>query len=401
FIPAVMVSTVDQLLSADFHTGLWNHKDYALLGSSVIFDEIHAYDSYTIALITSTIKKIKRYGGKVMLMSATMPNFLKVHFLKILELKEPIIAYELLYRANNEWIYLDMSLEDIRENVMKELSTGKKVAIIVNDIETAKSEYIYYSNKDIETLCLHSEFTMLDRQRKENELTSKEGNPYQLVISTQVIEVSLDVSFDVMFSECAPIDSLVQRAGRCNRYGLINDSKFYAFNPSEISIKWVYGKQKDIIIKTIEVLKKNKGKLTERQIMSMVEEVYEGFNLYDDDYKLGLDIVREIDQKKDFFDVNIFNEDEKLVTRKIEVMKVPIIPADNYKDIVEEHFENGEYKMISLYEVPISISKFKKYVRKLEIGNRYNLPFFSVDYNSDYGINYNVESDSNGTIYMF
>lgn len=401
FIPAVMVSTVDQLLSADFHTGLWNHKDYALLGSSVIFDEIHAYDSYTIALITSTIKKVKRCGGRVMLMSATMPDFLKEHFTKLLELKSPIIADELLDRANNEWIYLDMSLEDIKENVLKELSNGKKVAIIVNDIETAKSEYIYYSNKNIKTLCLHSEFTMLDRQRKESELTSKDDHPYQLVISTQVIEVSLDVSFDVMFSECAPIDSLIQRAGRCNRHGMATDSKFYVFNPSDISVKWVYGKQKDIIAKTIEVLKKNKGRLTERQIMSMVEEVYEGFNLYDDDYKLGLDIVREIEQKKEFFDVNIFDEDEKLVTRKIDVMKVPIIPADNYKDIVEEYFEKGEYKMIALYEVPISISKFKKYVRKLEIGNRYSLPFFAVDYNSDYGIKYNIESDSSGAIYMY
>lgn len=45
-----MVSTVDQLLSTEFHTGLWNQKEYALVGSSVIFDEIHAYDSYTIGL---------------------------------------------------------------------------------------------------------------------------------------------------------------------------------------------------------------------------------------------------------------------------------------------------------------------------------------------------------------
>jgi len=50
--------------------------------------------------------------------------------------------------------------------------------------------------------------------------------------------------------------------------------------------------------------------------MAMVEEVYEGFNLYDEDYKLGIDIVRDIEQRYNFFDVNIFQEDENLSTRK-------------------------------------------------------------------------------------
>jgi len=205
-------------------------------------------------------------------------------------------------------------------------------------------------------------------------VTSKEGNPYRLVISTQVIEVSLDVSFDVMFSECAPIDSLVQRAGRCNRHGLINFGRFYVFNPSDTAVKYVYRKQKDILDKTVEVIRKNSGRLTEKQIMAMVEEVYEGFNLYDEDYKLGIDIVRDIEQRYNFFDVNIFQEDENLSTRKFDVVKVPVIPADEYMEIVEKLFESKDYKMISLYEIPVSISKFKKYIRRLEISNKYNLP---------------------------
>ncbi|MFZ5989081.1 MAG: CRISPR-associated helicase Cas3' [Bacillota bacterium] len=401
FIPAVMVSTVDQLLSTGFHTGLWSQKEYALVGSSVIFDEIHAYDSYTIGLITQTIKKIKRYGGKVMLMSATMPKFLKNHFLSLLGLKAAVVAEELMERASNKWIYLDLDLEDVREEVLREISKGKKVAVIVNDIETAKREYKYYSKIDIKTLCLHSEFTMLDRHQKESELTFREGHPYQLVVSTQVIEVSLDVSFDAMFSECAPIDSLVQRAGRCNRYGVVSNTRFYVFNPSETTVKWVYGKQANIIEKTREVLKNRAGRLTERHIMAMVEEVYNDFDLYNEDYKLGLDIVREIDRKYDLFDVNIFEEDEKLVTRKFDIIKVPVIPADKYKDIVEEYFANKNYKMISLYEVPVSIGRFKKYIKQLEIKSKYNLPFYSIDYNSDFGIDYMEGEDAKDSFYSF
>jgi len=126
---------------------------------------------------------------------------------------------------------------------------------------------------------------------------------------------------------------------------------------------------------------------------------YEGFNLYDEDYKLGIDIVRDIEQRYNFFDVNIFQEDENLSTRKFDVVKVPVIPADEYMEIVEKLFESKDYKMISLYEIPVSISKFKKYIRRLEISNKYNLPIFKIKYSSEYGIDY--EEDDSNTCYLY
>lgn len=393
FLPPVMISTVDQLLSTGFNTGLWTQKEYALLGSSVVFDEIHAYDNYTIGLITYTIKKILDYGGKVLLMSATMPNFLKEHFLNTLQLEDAVIAEEFMDRVSNEWIYIDKELSDVHEDILFEISNGKKTALIVNDIETAKKEYKFFSQQGIKTLCLHSEFTLEDRNTKEEKLTNKDGHDYQLVISTQVIEVSLDISFDVMFSECAPIDSLVQRAGRCNRHGLIECGKFYVFNPSETSLKWVYKKQADIIEKTRDIIKANTGKLSEKDIVSLVEDVYMGFELYNEDYYLAAKIYDEIAQKHEFFDLNILEEDEKLLTRKSDIIKIPIIPADQYKEKVEEHFIKKDYKLIPLYEIPVSISKFKKFIIRKEISNKFRLPFFSVDYNSDYGIDYEKQEE--------
>ena len=80
-----MVSTVDQLLTTGFNTGfgLKRNMPFWEVGS---FDEIHAYDSYTTGLITSTVRKILDFGGRVLLMSATMPEFLKT-FLNLLGLK--------------------------------------------------------------------------------------------------------------------------------------------------------------------------------------------------------------------------------------------------------------------------------------------------------------------------
>ena len=375
FIPSVMVATVDQILTTCFHIGLWNQKEYALLGSAVIFDEIHAYDSYTIGLITSIIKMIKKFGGRVLLMSATMPEFLKKHFQSILNLKEIYTDEELIDRARNEWLYLDKHVEEIRELVITEINSGKKVALIVNNIESAKKEFRFYIDKNIKVLCLHSEFTILDRQYKEKQLINND-NQYQLVIATQVIEVSLDISFDVVFSECAPIDSLVQRAGRCNRYGELEFGRFYVFKSSPVT-DLVYKNQKDIVQKTLNAIKINQGKLTYRKIMNIVEEVYKNFTLYNEDYKLAIDIIKEIDNKYDFFDTDIFGGNIEFITRKTDIFKVPIIP-DMYKHTVENLYECKEFKKIPLYEVPVSINKFKKYIKNNKIKNKYNLPIYKL-----------------------
>ncbi len=201
FIPPVMVSTVDQLLTSRFNLGYWVLKEYALVGSSVIFDEIQAYDTFTLGLITETIKRIKRLEGQVIIMSATMPKFLLNHFSEILNIDSPIVATELMERRHNNWRYIDKQLEDIIDEIEDYLDMGKKVAVVVNNIERAKCLYDKLSPK-YNTLCLHSEFAMKDRIGKEKAL--EDENDYELVISTQVIEVSLDISFNIIFSECAP-----------------------------------------------------------------------------------------------------------------------------------------------------------------------------------------------------
>lgn len=398
FMPAVMVSTVDQILTCGFNTGLWSLKEYALLGSAVIFDEIQAYEHYTLGLITAAIKKIKSLGSKVMVMSATMPRFLREHFLNLLELSEALVAKKRMDIRRNRWVYLDKTVEEIRERVVKEVKKGKKVAVIVNDIKTAKTEYKAYADllkenglakKDgsrFEILCLHSEFAMIDRQEKERNLTDKKGNPYNLVIATQVIEVSLDISFEIMFSECAPIDSLVQRAGRCNRYGELNDSCFYIFNASETSLRYVYKNQDEVMGRTAQVIKGREGILSETEISLMIEEVYNDANLYDEDFCEGEELYSKIEKKYGIRDVLIAEEDEELITRDNSVMKVPVIPADQYMEQVINLFEEKKYSMISLYEIPVKINDFKKLYRRKYYENNYRLPIFAVNYSKEIGL---------------
>lgn len=383
FIPPVMVSTIDQILTSGFNTGYWCLKEYALVGSSIIIDEVHAYDTFTLALITETIKKVKKLQGHVMIMSATMPDFLLQHFTNLLGISEPIVAEELMDRKQSKWRFVDKKLDEIKSEIRSYINKGKKVAVIVNDVETAKRLFKEFSS-DYKALCLHSEFIMKDRIEKEGKL--EENNDYDIVISTQVMEVSLDISFNIMFSECAPIDSLVQRAGRCNRKGEYTDSEFIVFDYSDVSEKYVYRGRSDILIKTKEVIKKNQGYLSEREISQMVNEVYEGFNMYDENYNKGQQLYKEIIEEEIIFDLDY--DEKRLQTRLIDNMKISIIPYV-YKDIVEMLFEKGEYAKIALYEVPVSIGKFNKYIRKNYCENIYKLPVYTIDYNSDTGIVYN------------
>lgn len=379
FIPNIMVSTVDQILSSGFNMGYWCFKEYGLVGSHVIFDEIQAYDTYTIALVTRTIEKIKLLGGKVMIMSATMPRFLKQHFIDLLEIKEPIIAEELMQRKSNVWTYIDKNVDELEELIKAELNEGKKVALIVNDVQTAKNQYRKWKDK-YKTMCLHSQFAMKDRIEKENVLLD-DMNDIQLVIGTQVMEVSLDVSFETMFSECASLDSIIQRAGRCNRHGEYKDSHFVVFNSSEVS-DIIY--DSSILLKTKNVIKKNQKRLTEKEIGDMLEEVYENFNLYDEKYNEGLNLYERI--AKDYFIFKIPLDEDKLQTRLFDSAKTSIIPVCFIEE-VEELYYSKSFAKIKLYEVPVSINRYWK-MKNLMIKNNMELPICFIDYSEEEGLNF-------------
>jgi len=378
-IPPLMVATVDQVLNTGFNTGTWTLKEMALAGSSVIIDEIQAYDTFTLGLISETVKKILRLGGRVMIMSATMPKVLREHFAYLLpDVREPIIAEENMQSTRNEWHYMDCELDELDDFVKEKLDWGLRVAIIVNDIESAKRTYYKWKNQ-YDAMCFHAEFTMEDRLEKEKRIEE-----VRLLVATQIVEVSLDVDFDIMLSECAPFDSLVQRAGRCNRYGGKENSQFIIFRASEVSKKYVYKKSLTILEKTEQVLKRYaNGLLSEQEIADLLEQVYDGLDIQDEKYHKASCIYSEVAQSEIFYDLP-FTEEK---TRDFDYLKVSIIPIDFWEK-VETYIKEGRYALIALYEVPIGAKKYFA----LRSNNRYqenthNLSVFHVSYSSDTGIN--------------
>ena len=373
FMAPVMVATVDQLLTANFNMGDWFFKELATLGASVIFDEIHAYAPFTLALITESIQRIRTMGGRVMVMSATMPRKLREHFQALLGVEMPVVAEELMEKRKCSWEYRDAPLESFDEEILKALKQGCKVAVVVNTVDVAQKTFLRWKaileekQPDKKILCYHSRFIMRDRDEKEKLLLEKdkEGRPsfVDLVIATQAIEVSLDISFDLMLSECAPLDSLIQRAGRCNRFGKSVGARFVVFPISDVAREYVYKNAEEPLIRTLEVLQRWEGSPSERDLSVMLEEVYQNLEIEDEKYAEGKRLARCIVANPD---VSVLDEmifQEEALTRKIEFLKVQVIPYCFYEEVRElwSSRNRADFLKIAQFEVPIGLHQAKKF----------------------------------------
>lgn len=373
FMAPVMVATVDQLLTANFNMGDWFFKELATLGASVVFDEIHAYAPFTLALITESIKRIRIMGGRVMVMSATMPRRLRKHFQTLLGVERPVVAEELMEKRKCSWEYRDTPLESFDEEILKALEQRRKVAVVVNTVDVAQKTFLRWKAileerlPDKKILCYHSRFIMRDRDEKEKLLLEKdkEGRPsfVDLVVATQAIEVSLDISFDLMLSECAPLDSLIQRAGRCNRFGKSKGARFVVFPISDTAKRYVYKNAGDALEHTLDVLQRWEGSPSERDLSVMLEEVYQNLEIEDENYAEGKRLARCIVANPD---VSVLDEmifQEEALTRKIEFLKVQVIPYCFYEEVRElwSSRNRADFLKIAQFEVPIGLHQAKKF----------------------------------------
>ncbi len=398
FMAPVMVATVDQLLTANFNMGDWFFKELATLGASVIFDEIHAYAPFTLALITESIKRIKTMGGRVMVMSATMPRKLREHFQTLLGVEMPVVAEELMEKRKCSWEYRDVQLETFDEEILKALEQGRKVAVVMNTVDSAQEVFLRWKPILKEklpcktALCYHSRFIMRDRDEKEKLLLEKdkEGRPafVDLVIATQAIEVSLDISFDLMLSECAPLDSLIQRAGRCNRFGKSVEARFVVFPISDVAREYVYKNAEEPLIRTLDVLKLWEGSPSERDLSAMLEEVYLSLKIEDENYEEGKRVARSITANPD---VSILDEvifQEEVLTRKIEFLKVQVIPYCFYEEVRElwSSRNRADFLKIAQFEVPIGFYQAKKFTPSDVSMGMEHLNIREVEYDEEIGV---------------
>lgn len=248
------VGTIDQIELAALNARHTVLRLAGLAGKVVIIDEVHAYDVYMTTIVERLLKWLKALGSSVILLSATLPvsrrNRLAQAFgLSITEhagkAYPSLIAGSAedngkmrLYAATPEaWQPLrqitvgglhfgDEDADAKAQWLLDQIRDGGCACWITNTVDRAQKLFesvTRIASSHAELSLLHAQFPLDERLAREEALTGKYGRNGKrpergIVIGTQVLEQSLDLDFDVMASDLAPIDLLLQRAGRMHRH---------------------------------------------------------------------------------------------------------------------------------------------------------------------------------------
>ena len=248
------IGTIDQALLAVLHS---KHQSLRLLGlfnKVLIVDEVHACDAYMQGVLEVLLEFHARTGGPVILLSATLPSRMKQALLNAYakgrnQAHAPELhstAYPLATRwhdgqidlredelesrasvSRTVQVHYEADSEKVFAHIISALQQGLCVGWIRNTVADAMTAYEHLSQIIApENITLfHARFALCDRLDKEEQVLDLFGEDSQwqerhgrLMIATQVAEQSLDVDFDVLITDLAPIDRVLQRAGRLQRH---------------------------------------------------------------------------------------------------------------------------------------------------------------------------------------
>ncbi|MGL6160880.1 CRISPR-associated helicase Cas3' [Microbulbifer sp.] len=239
------VGTVDQALFAALNVKHHFVRLWGLGNRVVVLDEVHAYDTYTSGLIATLLRWLKAMGSSVVLMSATLPAKRRADLLRAwgVDANEiPELPYPRLLLADNRGLrgttcdarlLPPINLQAVREDLdslsacaIECLQLGGCGALIVNTVDRAQEIYLKLKDQlggGVKLMLFHARFPADQRGELEREVLACFGadgeRPQRaLLIATQVAEQSLDIDFDFMLTDLAPMDLILQRAGRLHRH---------------------------------------------------------------------------------------------------------------------------------------------------------------------------------------
>jgi CRISPR-associated endonuclease/helicase Cas3 len=360
FVKPVTVATLDQYLLAGLHGRHWENKMFMVRNASLIIDEIHTYDAYTLGLTIGTLKVYP--PSSVAFASATFPKPLNDLLRKHLGNKVDILAETSLWmRKRHKLNLIDGSITYARDEIIDAAISGKNVLVVLNTVSDAQDFYksLDYGRK----MLLHSRFIRRDRDEKERYLENfKNGKMMNeegfILVATQVVEVSLDISFDCLYTEISPIDALVQRMGRVNRNGEKGIAPVYIFTGYNEKSELVYGK--DILEKSIDILRKIPETPDENDLIDAGDRLYD-FVFNTEDFQVNFrDGLRKVDEFKRILGlrtISLHDEEmrKRFFTRLSNVVREEVIPW-TYREEAKRLLESKKKWKIKELMVPVPIN---------------------------------------------
>lgn len=337
------VGTVDQALYAVLNVKHHFVRLWGLSNRVVVLDEVHAYDTYTSGLIDTLLRWLKALNCSVVLMSATLP---RAHSRELLEAwgagePPPELPYPRLVLVDAVGVCgqqvgaralapimlcgLDSGLEVLAASALDQLAEGGCGAVIVNTVSRAQALYVLLRDQlaareggDFDLLLFHARFPADDRQALEQRVMAwfgaEVGRPARaLLIATQVAEQSLDIDFDFMISDLAPVDLLLQRAGRLHRHAHRNDSRPAAHREARL---WVAGLLPEALpnlkgtgwgfVYEPYILGRTWALLTRETVLQLPQDIDRLVQaVYDKDHELPGDLDEQV---REFIEVQAYGE---------------------------------------------------------------------------------------------
>lgn len=342
----VTITTIHQITKAVMNAK-FNEMLLAMFKDAlIIVDEVHCYDTKNLAMLLQTLKYLKEeYGARLCVMSASIPKVLKGHIKNELGIEREVTMtnVELEKIKRHTVTYTGKKIETAIKEIQNRIKNGEKVIVCVNTV--AQAQNIYAILKETEGLAdkdiglLHSKYTVRDRAKAEEGLASK-----RLLIGTQTIEVSLDIDYDVMYTEISPIDSQIQRWGRVNRKRVERlqgrkEIKVYEGN------SFIYAD--DIIDRTREVLR-SIGEVDEGKVQEYIDTVY-----IDDleEYEKYTDKMRDI-----IADCKVAEWDKAEYQDFLGIAVIPGCLKEEYKSLIDKK----EYVEANKLFLQVTVKQYNK-----------------------------------------
>jgi CRISPR-associated endonuclease/helicase Cas3 len=380
------VLTPFQILKAFFGSRGFEMQLSEMTNGLFILDEIHAYDAHTTSLILEILKILKNnYNAKIFIMSATLPSFIKNIFKENLGISTEIRMEkdELQEFTRHEVGVVPGEIIDNFDLIREDLENGKRVLVVCNTVLRAQEVFEELSDEVKNSALLHSRFMLRDREKIEKSL----GN-LDLLVGTQAIEVSLDIDYDVLYTEPAPIDALIQRFGRVNRKRRKKLAPVNVFSEGSKSDKYIY--DSEIVRKTVQSLE-NVGILDEELIQNLVDDIYGAGYVGKD--KQEFEMVQKHFESFNKQIVPFINDKDSEIQFYSLFNSYEIVPL-NYKLNYLEELEKKRYFEAMGYMLSISVGQFKKLEKEDNVDFDKDTYFVNTIYDEKLGLRLDQEESS-------
>lgn len=408
FCLPVTVCTPDQIFDFVLKYPGYEYKLAISSYSKFIIDEIQMYSPDILAAIIYAIKMIHIMRGKVAVLTATLPPFVKEELIKIFgdDVQLADFSSEGILRHNVKVFDDTLETDDVVEIVNGTNSdTVKKYLVVCNTVKTANRIYreLSESNIDAEINLFHANFIKKDRMKKEKEIMKaskkklNEMTKPEIWISTSVVEASLDIDFDILITELSDLFSLFQRFGRTNRKGKKDFSNYNCYVFTELQDKAdsfidldIHNLSKDAIITV-------KGVLTEQEKNSLIEKYLSVEKVQDTDYYK--DYCKFFKNYEDEYDYLNSSKDS---LRNIDRMDaIPKCVYDENIDMINENLKKitskeskPDAKMKAteeILELTVSVNTYrcKEYETKIPVDMKFRkIPVIDCNYSFDSGLDF-------------